>query len=69
MIKLKVKELESRLGKKIERNCISFGVDTASRSGWCKIEVNRTNISIDCGTLSIKANDVYFKYDRINRKY
>lgn len=65
MITIKTKDLEKKLGLKIYREAKAVGIDTASRSGWCKIECHDGETTIDYGFVNVKSKDVYFKYDEI----
>ncbi len=65
MIKIKTKELEKRLGLKIYPEVKAVGIDTASRSGWCKIECSGGETVIDYGFINVESKDVYFKYNEI----
>jgi len=58
------KKIEEAFGRKVIPNISSLGVDTASRSGWCKIITSKDNISIDYGFVDVKSTDKYFKYNR-----
>lgn len=65
MIIIKTKQLEERLGFKLQENCTSVGVDTASRTGWCTIKNRLGEVTIDYGFIDIKAQNAYFKYDQM----
>jgi len=46
-MKIKISDLENKIGYKIKRNFICAGVDTASRTGVCFIKTGRTYIHFD----------------------
>ena len=55
MIKLSVKELENKLGKKIKRHYSSVGVDTATTTGVGFITVDESNVMINWTLLKFEA--------------
>lgn len=65
MIKCSLKEFEKRLGRNLKKNIICLGVDPASKTGWCIVETNDTDILFDYGTIHIDSTDVYFKYNQL----
>jgi Holliday junction resolvasome RuvABC endonuclease subunit len=64
VITLSVEKLEKQLGKLIRRNITVLGVDTASRSGWCRITVN-AKVHIDYGFIDIDSKDRNFKFNQM----
>lgn len=46
-MKLKIKDLESKLGYTIKKNFKTIGLDTAKRTGVAFIETNKTYVNID----------------------
>lgn len=65
MITISIKELEKRLERKIEIDSLVFGIDTASRTGWCQIKTDKENAYIDYGFVDIQSKDHYYKYDKM----
>jgi len=62
MITITKKQLEKILKKKIKSNQKVLGLDTASKTGWCKIIVNEKEAIIDYGFINIDTQDQYYKY-------
>lgn len=46
-MKIKIKDLEKKLNKKIKKNIKVIGLDTAKKTGVCFISTTRENINID----------------------
>lgn len=65
MIKLKVNEIEKRLGKKLSKNITSVGVDTASRAGVCIASADKDYLYLDVYFIDIDSTDIYFKYNKL----
>lgn len=65
MLTLKIKNIETKLNKKLKKNHITLGIDTASRTGWAIAKTFDDNLIIDYGILDIKSKDKYFKYNQI----
>jgi len=67
MIKLSKKKIQKEFGRKVEPLVNCLGVDTASRTGWCKIITGAEDvdtIEVDYGFVNIKSTDKYFKYNQ-----
>lgn len=64
MLKIPNKTIEKIFGRKVVKNIRCIGVDTASRSGWARIETNGTHICIDYGFVDVATNDTYYKYNQ-----
>ena len=62
MIKLSVKELEEAFSKRIVKNIRVLGVDTATRSGWCRIVTTKTHVTFTYGFIDVEAKDANHKY-------
>lgn len=65
MIKIKIKDLEKQLGKRIRQNTKVVGLDTASRTGWCEITTSKTEAIINWGFIKIDSKDQYVKYNQL----
>ena len=65
MITIKTKVLEKKLGKPIKVNITVLGVDTASRTGWCKIVTTDKEVKIDYGFIDIDSKDRNFKFNQM----
>jgi Holliday junction resolvasome RuvABC endonuclease subunit len=67
MIEMKLSSVEKRLGKRLHDDTSCVGLDTASRSGWCKIVTDRKNdkIYLDYGYIKVDTKDMYFKLDEL----
>lgn len=65
MIKIKITDLEKKLGKKLKRNFTCLGIDTASRSGWAIFQTKDKDATLDFGVISIETKDFYYKYDHL----
>jgi|WetSurSiteA1Bulk_404760.scaffolds.fasta_scaffold00683_13 Holliday junction resolvasome RuvABC endonuclease subunit len=59
-----IKDLEKLLGLNIKHNAVVMGFDTASRTGWCRIETDEDICSIDYGVVDIESKDMYYKFNR-----
>jgi len=64
MVTLSNKVLEKAFDKKIIPNITCLGVDTASRTGWCKATTTKKEVVFDYGFIDVKSNNKYFKYNR-----
>ena len=64
-MKINKKEFEDKVGIKLQSNINAIGIDTASRTGWCKISVNTKTISFNYGFINIDSKNIYFKYNEI----
>ena len=67
MIEIKLSKLEKRLGKRFNSSISCVGLDTASRSGWCKISSDREKdiMYLDYGYIKVDTKDLYFKLDEL----
>ena len=61
---IKIKDLETRLAKKIKRNSSAIGVDTASRTGWALIRTTEKLAFFSYGVVDIQTKDRLFKYNK-----
>lgn len=64
MLILRTRKIEKALNIKIIPFLTCMGVDTASRTGWCRLSTDPDNIRLDYGFISIKTPDKYFKYNQ-----
>lgn len=64
MIKINISTIEKAFGKQVIKNIVCLGVDTASRTGWCKATVNGSYIIFEYGFIDIESKDITFKYNR-----
>ena len=62
-MKISTKKIEKNLGIKLIPFVTCLGIDTASRTGWAKIESNPDETTLDFGFIDMKNQDKYFKYD------
>lgn len=69
MIQLKVKDVEESLGKSLENNIISIGVDTASRAGICTAWVDNDILNLETEFVHIDSTDLYFKYNQLIKSF
>lgn len=65
MLTLPRSSTEKLLGCSFPEKYTVLGVDTASRSGYSKIIVDKKNIKIDTGIISIDSKDKYFKFNQM----
>lgn len=68
-MKLSIKDLESRLGKKIKRNFTSVGVDTAKHTGLGFISVNDKEVEINWSLISFEANTIQELYKQMYQEF
>ncbi len=64
MLKIPNKKLEKIFQKKVIKNIRVLGFDTASRTGWARIETNGTYTCIDYGFVDVATTDTYYKYNQ-----
>jgi len=57
-------KIEEAFGKKVVPYITSLGVDTASRTGWCKLVTTKDNVQLDYGFIDIETTDKYYKYNK-----
>lgn len=63
-MKIKNAELEKIFGRKVIANVKVLGFDTASRTGWCRIETGKTESEFTFGFVDVQSKDLYYKYDQ-----
>lgn len=68
-MKLPIKPIEKALGKRLNKNVISIGVDTASRAGICFASVDKDTLYLNTQFLEIKSTDLYFKYNQLIKSF
>jgi len=61
---ISTKKIEKAFGRKIIPFITCLGVDTASRTGWCKVTPTKDRVEFDYGFVDLKSKDKYFKYDQ-----
>jgi len=62
---LNIKDLEKSLHKKLKRDTVVLGIDTASTTGWAILSTEKNLLYIDYGVIKINTKDRYFKYNEI----
>lgn len=62
MIEISLKELQRRTKVRIKDNCLSLGIDPASKTGWAIIDIKDGNVKIDYGTIHVDTTDMSFKF-------
>lgn len=65
MLKISISKLEKQLGKLIRKNFTCLGVDTASRTGWCRIKIDSKEVEMDYGFIDIESKDRNFKFNQM----
>ena len=65
MIKLKIKDIEKKVFFKVKKYYKAIGLDTASRTGYCKMITDAEYVYLDYGFIEIKSDDVEFKYNEM----
>lgn len=68
-MKLKITDLEEKLGYKIKRNFIGAGVDTASRTGVCFVTTDEVNIDFDWCFLEFNYNNQKEMLQQMHREF
>lgn len=51
---LKIKDIEDKLGINVERNVKVLGLDTALKTGWCLLELDKERCKITAGTIDLR---------------
>jgi len=69
MIKLKIIELEKSLNKKLKKNFISIGFDTASITGVGIISTDTSNVTIDWALIKFEANTIQELYTQMYQEF
>jgi len=62
---MKVSNLEDILKCEIDRKVLSFGLDTASKTGWCLLKTVGEDIVASYGFININTPDAYFLYNEV----
>lgn len=68
-MKLPIKDLEFRLGKKIKKNFTSVGVDTAKHTGLGFISVDDKEVEINWSLISFEANTIQELYKQMYQEF
>ncbi len=63
-MKLKTKLIEKAFKRKVIPFILAMGVDTASRTGWCKATTAPDYVDFDYNFIDIKTRDKYCKYNQ-----
>jgi len=64
-MKIKIVDLEAKLNKKIKRNFVSIGVDTATTTGIGFISTDKTYITIDWAFIKFETNSIQELYKQM----
>ncbi|MGD2071860.1 MAG: crossover junction endodeoxyribonuclease RuvC [Candidatus Thorarchaeota archaeon] len=64
-MKLKIKDLEKKLGKKIKKNFLAIGIDTASKLGLGYIHTTKKEVIIDWALLEFHTNTIQELYKQM----
>lgn len=63
-MKLETKKIEKIFGRKTIPFISVLGVDTASRTGWCRATTDPENILLEYGFIDVKTPERHQKYDQ-----
>ena len=63
MLIFNTEKIQKIFKKEVIPNISCLGVDTASRTGWCRAETTIDQIKLDYGFIDIESKDKYFKYN------
>jgi Holliday junction resolvasome RuvABC endonuclease subunit len=69
MIKIKISDLESRLGKTIKTHFSSIGVDTASKTGIGFITTDANYAIVNWSLISFEANNIQELYKQMYKEF
>ena len=69
MLKMKIKQLEAILGKKIKRNTKVLGIDIATKTGFCIAKANTVNVIFDYNFVTFTNNDEFDRYQQIAKTF
>ena len=58
LMTLDITEVEARLGLKLKRNCISLGLDTATKTGYSIAETNKKELRINVGFINVDVSKI-----------
>lgn len=65
MLSIKTKKIEKIFNKKVIPFITVLGLDTATRTGWCRITTDPDYVNMDYAIIHIDTTDRYFKYNEI----
>ena len=68
-MRIKIKNLEQKLNKKIKRNCISIGIDTASATGIGYISTDSKNVTIEWALIEFNAESIQDLYKQMYKEF
>jgi len=63
-MKLKTKLIEKAFKRKVIPFVSAMGIDTASRTGWCKATTDPNYVTFDYNFIHVKTRDKYSKYNQ-----
>jgi Holliday junction resolvasome RuvABC endonuclease subunit len=69
MIKLKIQDLENKLGHKIKKHFSSIGIDTASKTGLGFISVDENHVMVNWSLISFEANSIQELYKQMYKEF
>jgi len=69
MMKIKIKELEEKLGYKIKPNVQSIGLDIAERTGICYITTDKINADLDWQFIEFDKTDINRVYKQMYKDF
>jgi len=69
MIKINKKQIETAIGKRLNTEIKSIGVDTASRAGICFAHADKTHLYLDGHFIHVQSTDIYFKYNQLIKSF
>jgi len=64
MLTISNKVLEKAFNRPVKKHVVCLGVDTASRTGWCKVKTNDTESVFDYGVIAVDSTSTYYKYNQ-----
>lgn len=68
-MKIKLKDLENKLGKKIKKNYTSIGIDTATSTGIGCISTDNNIVSIEWALIEFNANSMQELYKQMYKEF
>lgn len=64
MMKISVNRLETIFGKKVKLNLSVLGVDTSTRTGFCKIKSTEKFVTFEYGFIELEGHDKTYRYNQ-----
>lgn len=68
-MKIKIKDLENKLGKEIKRDIQSIGLDIAERTGVCIINVNKKYVEFDWNFIEFDKSNINHVYEDMFKEF